>query len=103
MSRQNRARRTTKTASKSQLQTASIRQTPILPPDDAGFIDLKMITSCNRTGRVGLLPITDRTWARGVQAEKFPKPVRLGGRLLWNVGTIRSLLEHIGQGGFADA
>ena len=45
-----------------------------------------------------LLPISRSTWLRGVDAGKFPRPVKLLNSLVWKQSDIRQLMEDIGAG-----
>jgi predicted DNA-binding transcriptional regulator AlpA len=60
-----------------------------LPPDDEAFVRLRVV--------LGVLPIGERTWWRGVKEGRYPKPVKLSPRVDgWRVGEIRALLRSLG-------
>lgn len=51
-----------------------------------------------REGAQGILPISESTWWQGVRAGRFPKPVRLGPRIVaWRAEDIRELLANPGR------
>ena len=45
-----------------------------------------------------LLPISRSTWLRGVDAGKFPRPVKLLNSLVWKQSDIKQLMDDIGAG-----
>ena len=61
----------------------------ILPP--AGYVRLAAILK--------IIPISKSAWWAGIKSGKFPAGIKLGPRTtVWEVGSIRSLLESINQG-----
>lgn len=52
---------------------------------EEGFVRLPQVLE--------VIPVSKSTWFRGIQAGKFPKPVKLGVRAsAWRVEDIRSLI-----------
>lgn len=57
-----------------------------------GFLRLSQILK--------LIPVGKTTWWNGVKSGRFPKPVKLGGRITaWRVEDIRALIERYSQEG----
>ncbi len=42
-----------------------------------------------------IIPIARSTWWKGIQAGKFPKPVKVGRRSFWRERDIKALLENL--------
>ncbi len=64
---------------------------PKLP--QTGFLRLKSIIGPN-----GVLPISRSSWYKGVQENRYPKPVYLAPRTAaWRVEDIKALLEKLGS------
>lgn len=52
----------------------------------------------SKKGKPGLLPVSESTLWRWVQAGKFPRPVKLSERVsAWKVGTVRAWLAAQGN------
>jgi predicted DNA-binding transcriptional regulator AlpA len=47
---------------------------------------------------LGILPVSDSTWRRGVKEGRYPAPVKLGARAVaWRVEDIRRLVSDLSQ------
>jgi prophage regulatory protein len=58
----------------------------LAPPLPAGFLRLPQV--------LALIPISRRTWFRGVKDGRYPQPVKLGARATgWRVEDIRNVVE----------
>lgn len=58
-----------------------------------GFLRLSAIV-----GKNGLIPISKSSWYAGIQAGRFPAPIRLGPRTsAWRTEDIRELIEQLGS------
>ena len=45
-----------------------------------------------------LIPVSKSSWWAGVKAEKYPKPFKLGAKMVaWRVEDINELIQSIGQ------
>jgi len=57
---------------------------------ETGFIRLSSILAPN-----GPIPVSKSTWWAGINAGRYPKPVKLGPRITaWRVEDIRALIER---------
>lgn len=64
-------------------------QSPTLP--DTGFVRLPQV--------LAVIPVSKSSWYAGIQAGKYPQPVKLGpNTTAWKVSDIRALVEQIGEG-----
>lgn len=51
-----------------------------------------------REGVQGILPMSESTWWAGVRSGRFPKPVKLGERIVaWRAEDIRELIANPGK------
>ncbi|WP_411845692.1 helix-turn-helix transcriptional regulator [Roseibacillus persicicus] len=51
-----------------------------------GFVRLEQVLE--------VIPVSKSTWFRGIQAGRFPKPIKLGARAsAWRVEDIRGLIQ----------
>lgn len=59
---------------------------------EVGYVRLSQILK--------LIPVGKTTWWNGVKSGRFPKPVKLGGRITaWRVEDIRACIEAFSNGG----
>jgi predicted DNA-binding transcriptional regulator AlpA len=67
--------------------------THLLPPDlhPAGFSRLPAV--------LALIPISRSSWWEGVQAGRFPSPVKMGRSSLWRNSDLLALVDRIAKGG----
>ena len=63
-----------------------------------GFYKISDIVRTPGSGTETLLPICRSTWLNGVDAGKFPRPVKLLGRNVWHKEQIHQLMDEIGAG-----
>lgn len=60
--------------------------TPALP--QTGFLRLRQVLQ--------LIPVCETVWYDGVQAGRYPRPVKLGRRAVgWRVEDIRALIDRL--------
>jgi predicted DNA-binding transcriptional regulator AlpA len=59
------------------------------------LIRVSKITSSKKQGRVGMLPISNATWWKGVASGEFPQPIKLGKRTTcWRKSDIEALMNN---------
>lgn len=59
---------------------------------EAALLRLSDIVSNPKKGQVGILPISESTFRRGVEEGRYPKPVRLSQRTVaWKTSDIMKL------------
>ena len=64
---------------------------------EIGYIRLPQIIGTKSTP--GLIPVSRSTWWAGVNTGRFPKPVKLGERMVaWKVEDIREYIKKANQG-----
>ena len=66
---------------------------------EIGFLRLKQIVGDRKSGIAPLIPVSKSSWADGVKAGIYPKPVKIGGRANgWRVEDIRQLIAELSAG-----
>ena len=67
-----------------------LRRSHALLGEDEGFLRLSEVLT--------VYPIAARSWYRGIEEGKYPRPVKLGPRTsAWRVRDIRRLLESLDE------
>ncbi|MEF3073947.1 AlpA family phage regulatory protein [Methylobacter sp. Wu1] len=68
--------------------------------NNLGFYRVWDIVGSKSRGVPPLIPISKRTWEKGVAEGKYPKPVGLGERAIaWRKSDIHELIERLANGG----
>lgn len=68
---------------------------------ETGFVRLSQIIGNPKATPpvIGIIPVGKSTWWAGVDAGRFPKPVKLGPRTTaWRVKDIRALVTRLEEG-----
>jgi prophage regulatory protein len=64
----------------------------------AGFVRLHQILGDQETP--GLIPLSRSTWYAGMKTGRYPKPVKLGKRIVaWRVEDIKGLIDDVERRG----
>ncbi len=64
---------------------------------ETGFLRIGQIIGDRKRGIVPLIPISKTAWWDGVNAGKFPKPVKLGPKTtVWKASDIRDYISAAG-------
>lgn len=62
----------------------------------SGFLRLKQIIGCPKSGQTAIIPVSKSTWWAGVKSGNYPKPYKLSSRCTaWKAEEIMSLIESI--------
>lgn len=68
---------------------------PIIPT--AGFLRLKQILGDPKAGIPAIIPISRSSWYEGINAGKYPAPIKLSERCsAWRAEDIRQLVNELG-------
>jgi prophage regulatory protein len=63
---------------------------------ETGFIRLKQILGDQKANIPALIPIGRTSFLNGIKSGKYPKPIKLGERMVaWRIEDIRALIEKL--------
>ena len=79
-------------------QTVARKARERVAMEHQGYYKISDIVRTPGSGTETLLPICRSTWLNGVDAGKFPRPVKLLGRNVWRKEQIHQLMDEIGAG-----
>ena len=65
---------------------------------ETGFLRLEQIIGCRKKSIPPIIPISKSSWWVGIQAGRYPEPVRLSANTVaWRVEDIRALIERLAE------
>ena len=63
---------------------------------EIGFLRLRDVIGAGNNP--GIIPVSQSSWAEGIEEGRYPKPVKLGTRMAaWRFEDIRKLADKLGQ------